>query len=240
MKFIKIIQHLQNTNRKPLLAVLIDPDKFKADVVLMANKLNVSCFLVGGSKLLSGNTDSTVKVIKQLSKIPVVLFPGDETQLTSEADGLLLPGLLSGRNPDYLIGKQVLMAPIIRAMKLPSIPLAYLLIEGNKVSSTEKVTKTKPLIATERKKIIDTALAAELLGYKALYLEAGSGASKTIPARLIRDVKKTIKLPVIVGGGINSKQKATMAIRAGADMVVVGNALEKDVYLLTEISSCFK
>jgi putative glycerol-1-phosphate prenyltransferase len=159
--------------------------------------------------------------------------------LSKHADGLFLPSLLSGRNPDYLIEIQIRMAPIIKKMKLPSVPMAYLLINSTNTSSTQNVTNTLPLDISNTAYIIHTAIAAELLGFKLLYLEAGSGATKQISASLIKKIKPHVSMPIIVGGGIDSKQKAKQAIDAGANMLVVGNALEKNVYLLTELSACF-
>jgi phosphoglycerol geranylgeranyltransferase len=239
MKFKKLITTL-NKAKKPLLAVLVDPDKFSLELIRLANTSRVSCFLVGGSKLEKGSISKTIRAIKEVSDIPVVLFPGDETQLSKEADGLLLLSLLSGRNPDYLIEKHITAAPIIKKMKLPYVSTAYVLIDGGKRSSTQQVTNTKPLDPSNKNYIINTAIAAEQLGFKVLYLEAGSGAKKRITHSLIKQIKQQVSLPVIVGGGIDTPMKVKEAIRAGANMIVVGNALEKNVYLLAEISSCFK
>ena len=238
MNFKQLVKKL-TASRKPLLAVLIDPDKYNADLVRLANDTKVSCFLVGGSELETGDVSKTVKAIKKLSDIPVILFPGDETQLCKEADGLLLLSLLSGRNPDYLIEKHIRAAPLIKKMKLDYLPTAYLLINGGKTSVTQQVTKTQPLDPADKTYIVNTAIAAEQLGFKAIYLEAGSGALKPITAALVKTIKKQIDIPLIVGGGIDSRKKTKEAINAGANMIVVGNALEKNVYLLTEISSCF-
>jgi phosphoglycerol geranylgeranyltransferase len=224
----------------PRLAVLIDPDKFNEDLILLANKSNVLCFLIGGSQIEKGNLKKTVSRIKKCSSIPILLFPGDETQLSKEADGLLLLSLLSGRNPDYLIGKHVLAAQEIKKMRLPILSTAYLLIAPKGQSSTEKVSKTLPLHPDKTNIIINTALAAEQLGFKAVYLEAGSGTDQPIAPALIRSIKKTINIPVIVGGGIDSISRVNKAIQAGANMVVVGNALEKNVHLLSDMSRCFK
>jgi phosphoglycerol geranylgeranyltransferase len=234
--FDKLIRNLKS-GRKPLLAVLIDPDKYKPELIDLADELKVSCFLAGGSSINSGNMLKTIKDIRKRSNIPVVLFPGDETQLVREADGLLLISLLSGRNPEYLIGKHVKAAPVIRKLKLPLLPTAYLLIGKNGRSSTEKVSRTEPIAADDIQTVINTALAAEQLGFKALYLEAGSGAGEPIKGKLIRKVKQAVRLPLIVGGGINTAAKAKTALKAGASMIVIGNALEKDIYLLRSISS---
>lgn len=227
-------------SRKPALAVLIDPDKFNADLIPLAEKNNVSCFLVGGSKLKTNNISAVIKSIKKTSKLPVILFPGDETQLTKNADGLLLLSLLSGRNPEYLIEKHLRAAPLIKQMKLNYLPTAYLLVGGGNISTTQKITNTQPLDPKDPLKIIITSLAGEQLGFKVVYLEAGSGARQSIPAALVKKIKQTVSIPVIVGGGIDSEEKAKTLINAGANMIVVGNALEKNINLIKEIGKAFK
>lgn len=238
MSFREIIKKL-NKSAKPLLAVLIDPDKYNAELIKLANKSKVTCFLVGGSKLETGDIHKTIKAIKKLSDIPVILFPGDESQLSKEADGLLLLSLLSGRNPEYLIEKHIRAALLIKKMKLEYLSTAYLLINGGRTSVTQQVTQTAPLDPANSRYIISTALAAEQLGFKAVYLEAGSGAKTSVSAPLLKKIKGEITIPLIVGGGIDSSKKIREAIEAGANMIVVGNALEKNVHLLTEMSSCF-
>jgi phosphoglycerol geranylgeranyltransferase len=238
MKFKKFIKTLGAS--KSLLAVLVDPDKFNAELIKLAAKSNVNCFLVGGSKLKNNNVSRIVADIKNITRVPVILFPGDETQLTKQADGLLLLSLLSGRNPEYLIEKHIKAAPIIKKMKLKYLSTAYLLIDGGKESATQKITKTKPLNPKNIEYIKNTSIAGEQLGFKAIYLEAGSGAKNNISGKTIKTIKQNVSIPVIVGGGIDSKQKAEKLIKAGADMIVVGNALEKNMNLITEISKAFK
>ncbi|MBA2610650.1 MAG: phosphoglycerol geranylgeranyltransferase [Bacteroidetes bacterium] len=238
MNFKELTKNLSNS-KKPLLAVLIDPDKFNRELIHLANKNKVACFLVGGSELEKGDVTKTILAIKKISQIPVVLFPGNETQLSKHANGLLLLSLLSGRNPDYLISKHIAAAPIIKKMKLDHLPTAYLLIEGGAKSTTQRVTGTEPLNPKNKALITNTAIAAEQLGFKAVYLEAGSGAKTSVSATLIKSIKKATSLPLIVGGGIDSSQKTRQIIKAGANMIVIGNALEKNVFLLTEISACF-
>ena len=238
MKFSALIKKL-NASKKPLLAVLIDPDKFNPQLIHLAAETKVACFLVGGSQLNNGDIHKTIASIKKISDIPVVLFPGDETQLSKKADGLLLLSLLSGRNPEYLIEKHITAAPIIKKMKLNYLSTAYLLIDGGKISSTQTVTNTLPLNLNNKTYIVNTAMAAEQLGFKAIYLEAGSGAEKGVPPMLVKEIRRQINIPVILGGGINSKQKVIKAIKTGANMIVIGNALEKNVYLLHDIDSCF-
>ncbi|MCW3077572.1 MAG: geranylgeranylglyceryl/heptaprenylglyceryl phosphate synthase [Bacteroidetes bacterium] len=239
MKFNTFINSLNSS--KPSLAVLVDPDKFDPELIKLARKNKVSCFLVGGSRLKkSSSVPQTVSRIKKISSLPVILFPGDETQLSKNADGLLLLSLLSGRNPEYLIEKHLRAAPIIKKMKLNYLPTAYLLIGEGFKSTTQKITKTEPLSPSDVGKIIITSLAGEQLGFKAIYLEAGSGTKKSISAALVKKVKQNVSIPVIAGGGIDTREKAEALIKAGANMVVVGNALENNIHLINEISKAFK
>lgn len=235
MKIKKLI-----SKKRQSFAVLIDPDKFNPELVKLAETNNVSFFLVGGSKLYSGDIANTVRVIKQISKIPVLLFPGDETQLCAEADGLLVLSLLSGRNPEYLIEKHVNSAAKIKQLKLATFPVAYLLIESNSLSETQKITNTKPMQTKNIQAIINTAMAAEHLGFKAVYLEAGSGSKITVQEKLVSAVSNNINIPVIVGGGINNSAKVKSLLASGANVIVVGNALEKNVLLLNKLAVNFK
>ncbi len=207
------------------LAVLVDPDKYNEELIELIGSKYAHLFLVGGSVLHGSSVKRTVTSIKQKSNLPVVLFPGDEKQLCKEADGLLVLSLLSGRNPEYLIGKQVKAAPVIHKLKLATFPVAYLLVGTSSISTTQKVTKTKPL--TSVKEICNTVLAAEQLGFRAIYLEAGSGSKKNVEVSIIRNVRAITSLPLIVGGGIDSSKKIRDAKNAGANIVVVGNVLEK-------------
>ncbi len=224
--------------KKAQLAVLIDPDKFNPELVALCNTCPVSYFFVGGSRLEKGNVQRTIAAIKKLSKIPVIIFPGDETQLSAKADAVLFLSLLSGRNAEYLIGKHVLAAPVIRQKKLACIPTGYILVNGNRESVTQQVTGTKPLSST--KEIVHTAQAGELLGLKLIYLEAGSGARAQVSAGIIKKVKSSVAIPVLAGGGIDSAAKAKAAVKAGADIVVVGNALEANIAIIKELSAIFK
>lgn len=219
------------------LIILIDPDKYNPDLIEIANQCKVSYIFVGGSSLRKNNFNSTIKSIKSLTKIPVIIFPGDETQVSKLADGILILSLLSGRNAEYLIGKHVKAAAKIKTSKLMTIPTGYILVNGDKTSTTQKITKTKPL--STKKEIIETAIAGELLGKQVIYLEAGSGASKTLSSSIISNVKKQINIPLIVGGGINSVVKAKNIINCKPDYIVVGNALEENPDLLKDINTLF-
>lgn len=219
------------------LIILIDPDKYNPDLISIANKSKVSYIFVGGSSLLKNNFEKTIKSIKSLTQIPVIIFPGDETQISKLADGILILSLISGRNAEYLVGKHVKAAAKIKASKLMTIPTGYILVNGNKKSTTQKITKTKPL--NTKKEIIETAIAGELLGKQVIYLEAGSGANKTLSSSIISDVKKHINIPLIVGGGINSVIKAKNIINCKPDYIVIGNALEESPDLLKDINTLF-
>jgi putative glycerol-1-phosphate prenyltransferase len=232
MKFDKLIN-----KDSASLAVLIDPDKFDEGLIKLLKKNSTSFILVGGSKLKRNNVGETVRAIKKLTKIPVILFPGDESQLCKEADGIFILSLLSGRDPEYLIEKQVKAAKKIKELKLNTFPVAYILIETGSKSETQKVTKTKPL--KSQRLILDTILAAQQLGFKAVYLEAGSGSAKQIDAKLIKKASKIVSIPLIVGGGISTAQGAFKVKKSGANVVVVGNALEKNKLLIKSLSKVF-
>lgn len=219
------------------LIILIDPDKYNPELIKMADKNKVAYIFVGGSILKKNTFEKTIKSIKDITKIPVVIFPGDETQISKHADGILMLSLLSGRNAEYLIGKHVKAASKIKAANIKVIPTGYILIDGANKSTTQKITKTKPL--TDKKEIIETAIAGELLGKKLIYLEAGSGAKKTLNASIIKDVKKNISIPLIVGGGIDSVLKVKNILISNPDYLVIGNALEKSPDLLIDIHKLF-
>lgn len=219
------------------LIILIDPDKYNPDLIDLANTCRVSYIFVGGSSLKQNNFDKTIKSIKSKTTIPTIIFPGDETQVSKRADGLLMLSLLSGRNAEYLIGKHVVAAEKIKKSKLPVIPTGYILVNGGKTSTTQKVTKTQSL--SSKKEIVQTAIAGELLGKQLIYLEAGSGAKKSINTAVISSVKKEISIPVIVGGGIDTVAKAKAIIKSNPDYIVVGNALEKNIHLLKELNPLF-
>lgn len=217
---------------KKLLAVLIDPDKMKlANVASFISKVNQSIathIFVGGSEVDAGLTETIVIEIKKHTNLPIVLFPGDVIQITDKADGILFLSLISGRNPDYLIGKHVEAVSKLKDSNLEIISTGYLLIQNGKETSVERVSNTKPLNRNKAQLIVDTAIAGELLGMKLIYLEAGSGATHAIEPRLISEVKQELSIPLIVGGGIRTKTEIELAYKAGADLIVIGTAFEKD------------
>ncbi|UKM65870.1 geranylgeranylglyceryl/heptaprenylglyceryl phosphate synthase [Flavobacteriaceae bacterium GSB9] len=217
---------------KKHLAVLIDPDKFPTEKALnfiqKVNRSFATHIFVGGSTVSEHETDTLVAEIKKHTTLPIVLFPGDVTQITEKADGLLFLSLISGRNPDYLIGKHVEAVAKLHDMPLEIIPTGYILIENGKETTVQRVTETQPISRNRVQYIIDTAKAGALLGMKLIYLEAGSGALHPITPEIIKRVKKELKIPLIVGGGIKKREQLKAAFNSGADMVVVGTAFEED------------
>jgi len=225
-----ILQAKNDGNK--LLAVLIDPDKFQLKNALQfIDKVNdsiITHIFIGGSEVGQNVTQELVEVIKMLTDLPIVLFPGDVTQISKEADAILFLSLLSGRNPDYLIDKQVQAVPLLEKTQLEVISTGYILIESGKTTAVQRVTNTLPLNRTDVDAITNTAKAGELLGKKLIYLEAGSGATYEVPAEVIESVKNKIDIPLIVGGGIRTKKQIENAFIAGADMVVIGTAFEEN------------
>jgi len=224
---------------KKLLAVLIDPDKMKfeglSSFMLKVNDSITTHVFVGGSKVDDAATDLLVLEIRKLTSLPVVLFPGDIIQITDRADALLFLSLISGRNPEYLIGKHVKAASMLQHSNLEVIPTGYILIENGKKTSVEKVSKTKPMLRNNIQEVIDTAKAGALLGMKLMYLEAGSGATHPVDIEMISEVKKKISIPLIIGGGIRSKKQLDKAYSAGADLVVIGTAFEENESFFNEL-----
>lgn len=224
---------------KRLLAVLIDPDKMELDnveaIVAKINESIATHIFVGGSEVDEGITETLVKAIKLYTTLPVVLFPGDVTQITNEADGILFLSLISGRNPDYLIGKHVEAVSKLAKAQLEVLPTGYILIENGKQTAVERVSNTKPLVRSNIQQIVDTAKAGELLGMKLIYLEAGSGATHPIESEIISAVKEELSIPLIVGGGIRTKAQLDAPYNAGADIVVIGSAFEKNLYFFEQL-----
>jgi putative glycerol-1-phosphate prenyltransferase len=225
---------------KKLFALLLDPDKHTEqslqDIVNRANSCNVDLIFIGGS-LLNNDIDSSIKLIKEHTNIPVILFPGSLLQISNKADGILLLSLISGRNPDLLIGNHVIASAHIKRSKLEVLPTGYILIDGGKPTSVEYMSNTRPIPADKTDIAVATAIAGEMLGLKHIYLEAGSGAKSSINIDMIEQVSKNINIPLIVGGGLNSAKDVYNAAQAGADIIVVGTAIEKDSSLLCELAN---
>lgn len=224
---------------KKQLAVLVDPDKTEGKPLelLCANALEnkVDYFFVGGSLLTNGNIHDCVRTIKSNCNIPVIIFPGSLMQIDEQADAILFLSLISGRNPDLLIGKHVTAAPIIKEKKLESISTGYILIDSGNVTTVQYISDTKPIPADKCEIAASTAMAGEMLGMKLIFLEAGSGAQNPVSEKMIEKVRQSISVPLIVGGGIRSGEKAYLNYKAGADLIVVGNSIESNPSLLNEI-----
>ena len=221
--------------------VLIDPDK-KNDknidqLVEKAHQNGVDAIFVGGSIIMDGLYHKRVERIKSISEIPVILFPGGVNQINKHYDAMLFMSLLSGRNSHYLIGEQVIAAPIVKDYGIETIPTGYLLIDGGSPTSVEVISGTKPLPSNRPDIIVSHALAAQFLGMELIYLEAGSGALNEVPGDVVRKVADEINIGLIVGGGIRTPEDANSIVNSGASFVVIGSAIEKSAELMEEFSS---
>lgn len=220
------------SNQK-LLAILIDPDKIDLNnAKILIEKINQSPathIFIGGSLVKTNILDELISKIKENCDLPIVLFPGNPSQISSKADAILFLTLISGRNPDYLIEHQVNAVPILKKTNLEVISTGYILIESGTGTAVERVSKSKPLARNNPKYILQTAQAGELLGNKLVYLEAGSGADYPVSKEIIKLVSQNIEIPLIVGGGIVDLQGIQKAYDSGADLVVIGTAFEKDI-----------
>ncbi|MFB9078651.1 geranylgeranylglyceryl/heptaprenylglyceryl phosphate synthase [Flavobacterium procerum] len=222
-----------------LLAVLLDPDKIVLENVgQLIEKINQSPathIFVGGSIVQTNILEELISALKQKTSLPVVLFPGDPSQISSKADAILFLSLLSGRNPDYLIEYQVQAAPILKKTKLEVISTGYILIESGSETAVERVSKTKPLKRDDLNLALATAQAGEMLGNHIIYLEAGSGARQAVPLEMIEMIAQNIEIPVIVGGGIVDLHGIQNAYNAGADLVVIGTAFENNSHFFESV-----
>jgi len=221
--------------------VLLDPDKMrlgKLDKVLqLAIDAHVDYFFIGGSLVVNDMLDALLVRIKEKTHIPTILFPGNSYQLSYKADGLLFLSLISGRNADLLIGKHVITAPYLKMSPLEIMPTGYMLIDGGVPTTVSYMSDTKPIPANKDDIALCTAMAGEMLGLKLMYMDAGSGAMNPIPTSMIDAVSSATKIPLIVGGGIRTPQKAAENVLAGADVVVVGNAIEKDPEIIIDMGA---
>lgn len=239
----KLLSKLQGRKLKgeKSLAVLIDPDK-ATDMSRLMRLINlcvenkVDYVLVGGSLITNDSFSRVISIIKSHCEIPVVIFPGNHIQIDSNADGIFLLSLISGRNPEFLIGQHVLAAPVLKKSKLEIIPMGYMLVNSGAPTSASYMSNTTPIPSNKPTIAACTAMAGEMLGLQSIYLDAGSGAEEPIPQKVISTVSRSIEVPLVVGGGLNSVNRVNQALEAGADVVVIGNALEKEESLLIEVS----
>ncbi|MEN9702537.1 MAG: hypothetical protein RIR55_1879 [Bacteroidota bacterium] len=234
------ISKAKSTGHKAF-AVLIDPDKLDEkslqSTIELAVSAKVDYIFVGGSLVVTDTLDKVVSTIKEKCSIPVVLFPGSPDQITPKADALLYLSLISGRNPELLIGQHVISAPFVKQSGLEIMPVGYMLVDGGSPTTVSYISNTNPIPSNKNDIASCTAMAGEMLGLKLIYMDAGSGASRAIPTAMIQQVSKYIQIPLIVGGGITTAEKAKENCLAGADIIVVGNAVEKDPALITGIAA---
>ena len=216
-----------------LLAILLDPDKIDLNnTEILIEKINQSPathIFIGGSLVENNILDELISKIKEDCDLPIILFPGNPSQISNQADGILFLSLISGRNPDFLIEHQVKAVPILKQTDLEIISTGYILIESGTETAVERVSKTKPLDRNNHDLVLATAQAGEMLGHKLIYLEAGSGAKQAVPTEMIKKVAQNIEIPLIVGGGIVDLRGIQKAFDFGADLVVIGTAFENDL-----------
>lgn len=229
---------------KKKFAVLLDPDKVRMKqfdkILQLATESGVDYFFIGGSLIVSDMLDSTLEKIKKVCHIPIVLFPGNSFQLSYKADALLFLSLISGRNPELLIGKHVVVAPYLKISPLEIVPTGYVLIDGGVPTTVTYMSNTNPIPANKPDIAASTALAGQFLGLKTIFLDAGSGAQNPVSTDIIETVSHTIEIPLIVGGGIKTPEKVLANLNAGADLIVIGDILEKEPEMLVEFSDVFK
>lgn len=223
------------------LAILLDPDKveeaYLTDLIRQAESYGVSLFLVGGSLVTNYVLNELIALIRQRTTLPVLLFPGNSLHIEPSADAILLLSLISGRNAEFLIGQHVIAAPLLRQSNLEVIPTGYMLVDSGTQTTVSYISNTTPLPADKPDVAACTAMAGEMLGLRLMYLDAGSGAKRPISVEIIKAVRRSVAVPIVVGGGIDTAHKAQQAWQAGADLVVVGNGLEKNADLLPELGA---
>ncbi|HWR32409.1 MAG TPA: geranylgeranylglyceryl/heptaprenylglyceryl phosphate synthase, partial [Chitinophagaceae bacterium] len=231
----------KKTQGKKSFAVLIDPDKVNKVVLNELIELSISArvdyLLVGGSLVISNHLDDCVQHIKQNCDIPVILFPGSPSQVSKYADALLYLSLISGRNPELLIGQHVVSAPFVKQSGLEIMPTGYIVIDGGAPTTVSYISNAAPVPADKNEIAMCTAMAGEMLGMKLIYMDAGSGAKRPITESMIKAVADHIEAPLIIGGGIIQPEKAYLNCKAGADVIVVGNAIEKNASLIKEMAA---
>jgi phosphoglycerol geranylgeranyltransferase len=234
----------RKAQKRKSFAILLDPDKVDIssfpEFLEQAVNQKVDFFFVGGSLITHYAIDQLVSAIHQYTDIPAILFPGSSLHIDPSADGILLLSLISGRNPDLLIGQHVIAAPLLRQSGIEVLPTGYMLIDGGRQTTVSYISNTTPIPRDKPSIAACTAMAGELLGLRNMFLDAGSGAQYPVPAEVIAAVRSSVDTPIIVGGGISSFEHAQAALEAGADVIVVGNGIEQNQGLLPEIAACVK
>ena len=229
---------LQKLGKEKMVALLIDPDNHDTEslenIVNIANLASIDFILIGGS-IITKSFNDKIKIIKDKTTLPVFLFPGNLLQLCNHADGILLLSLISGRNPELLIGNHVVAAPFLKNSGMEIIPTSYILVNTGTCTSVEYMSNTQPIPFNKPEIAAATAMAGEMLGHKLTYLEGGSGAEQTINRQLISEVKKNTSIPLIVGGGIRTSSQSRQIFQAGADIIVIGTVAEESPDMVFEI-----
>lgn len=224
---------------KKQIAVLVDPDKLSTvELINLVSRIKnspINYILVGGSLLSTDQMDEYIGLIKQNISIPVIIFPGSVHQISHKADGILFLSLISGRNPEFLIGSQVVAAPLLKKTKLEILSTGYVLVDSGVQTTASYISNTTPLPRNKPDIAVATALASEMIGHKLIYLDGGSGAKLEVPSEMIFAVRKNINIPLIIGGGINTKEKLETAFNSGADLVVIGTAIENNQDFLDDV-----
>lgn len=239
MSFLKVIQESKKRSEKSF-ALLLDPDKLnqkKCEAIVKAGvESQVSFFLVGGSLITNTFLPEVIQIVKAESEVPVILFPGSPLQIDNSADGILFLSLISGRNAEFLIGQHVIAAPLLKRTNLEIIPTGYILVDCGTPTSVSYMSNTMPVPYDKVNLALSTAMAGEMLGLKVIYLDGGSGAKKPIDVDMISAVSQSVSTPLIVGGGLDSAAKAATSLKAGADLVVIGNAAENDTSIIYQLA----
>jgi putative glycerol-1-phosphate prenyltransferase len=224
---------------KKKFALLIDPDKYSLaeipGIAESAEQAGADFLFYGGSLVIENNHREYIKALKDKCTAPVILFPGNQLMIAEDADGLLLLSLISGRNAEMLIGRHVLAAPLLKSLTFEILPTGYILIENGHPTAVTYMSQTTPIPSGQDDIAMCTAIAGELLGLQLIYMDAGSGADNPVSVSMIRKVRQNISVPLIVGGGIRTANQAREAAVAGADVIVVGNAIEKNPSLIREL-----
>lgn len=241
-----VLRKLKDYKRqqKKSFALLIDPDNVDEleciELLNLAETAQVDFLFIGGSLITGNNLGRIVEICKSHTHIPVILFPGSSLHIDTEADAILFLSLISGRNPDFLIGQHILAAPILKRSSLEILPTGYMLVDTGRQTTVSFISNTTPIPYDKPDVAACIAMAGEMLGLQIIYMDGGSGAEKPISPQMISAVRKAINTPLIVGGGINSPEKVQIALKAGADVVVVGNAIEKDTQLIHKITQAIR
>lgn len=224
--------------------VLIDPDKIRLGnmdkVIALSHEVGVDYFFIGGSLIVNNMLDQCLETIREKCPIPLILFPGNSFQLSYKADAILFLSLISGRNADLLIGNHVISAPYLKMSPLEILPTGYMLIDGGVATTVSYISNTQPIPSNKEDVALCTALAGQMLGLKLMYMDAGSGAKVPVPVSMIETISGALDIPLIVGGGIKTPEQAHADVKAGADVIVVGNAIEKDPNLIREMAAAVK